>query len=361
MNMNLTAIDLFAGGGGLSEGLRQAGFNVKAAVEIDYNAVSTYELNHPQTKVISTDVRLISSVTLKNSLNNQQLDLLAACPPCQGFSTLTRVNKNEDPRNKLISEVSRLVSELRPRIVMIENVPGLMSRGAKYLDNFLKKLSSLGYIYNYSVLQVADYGVPQFRKRFVLLAGLGFEIKIPPKTHSGESLESTLPWATVESAIKDMPETRMVSETREEGGPMAFNWHVTREISDLTKERLSFIKPGGSRFDLPEYLRPDCHKGRNEGYSNVYGRMAWDKPSPTITGGCTTLSKGRFGHPEKLRTISIREAALLQTFPKDYKFSATSIDDVCKIIGNALPCLFAKRMAEACIDALANFEPRSSR
>lgn len=348
----LTAIDLFAGGGGLSEGLRQAGYDVMSAVEIDYNAVSTYEANHPETKVISTDIRLLPSSALEDTLDGRKLDLLAACPPCQGFSTLTRGNKREDPRNQLISEVSRLIRDLRPNAIMIENVPGLMTRGENYLTEFLNSLTELGYIYNFSVLQVADYGVPQLRKRFVLLAGHGYEIKIPSKSHSSLGDEKTLPWKTVADAIKDLPKPCALNELRSLSHARDHNWHVTRVISNITKERLRFIKPGGSRFDLPDELRPNCHKGNNQGYSNVYGRMDWNKPSPTITGGCTTLSKGRFGHPEELRTISVREAALLQTFPLDYKFSATSIDDICKIIGNALPCLFAKKMAEACKEHL---------
>lgn len=354
----LTAIDLFSGGGGLSEGLVQAGFDVKAAVELDLNAVTTYQANHPETRVLSNDIRFVSSRSIQDLLGDKTLDLLAACPPCQGFSALTRAQKKEDPRNRLIGEVSRLVRELLPRVVMIENVPGLENRGKSHLSLFLSELKELGYIYNHAVLQVADYGVPQFRKRFVLLAGRGFEIGIPQKTHSEKSDNGTLPWETVHDAISMMPEPTILPDAYSNGGPEHYNWHVTRAINELTKERLKFIKPGGSRFDLPDELRPNCHKGLNSGYSNVYGRMSWDKPSPTITGGCTTLSKGRFGHPDKLRTISIREAALLQTFPANYKFVTTSIDDVCKIIGNALPCLFAKKMALACKKAI-EFESNS--
>lgn len=344
----LSAIDLFSGGGGLSQGLVQAGYDVVAAVELDSNAVSTYEQNHSKTKVITHDIRLVSAKSLENLLQGQELDLLAACPPCQGFSSLTSANKVEDPRNSLIMEVGRLVKELKPKTIMIENVPGLMTKGNGYLKAFLKTLDEEGYEYSYEVLQVADYGVPQFRKRFVLLAGLGFNIQIPESTHTGKKDTIKKPWVTVKDAIYRMPDSVELPESNLLGGPESLNWHITRSISEITKKRLGFIKPGGSRFDLPDELRPNCHKGNNTGYSNVYGRMSWDKPSPTITSGCTTLSKGRFGHPEKLRTISIREAALLQTFPAEYKFSASSIDAVCRIIGNALPCKFAEVMAAAC-------------
>jgi len=348
--IELTAIDLFAGGGGLSEGLKQAGFNVLSAVEMDRNAANTYQANHPSTDLISTDIRYVSADTIKKSLRGRKLDLLAACPPCQGFSSLTHSRKDEDPRNALIGEVTRLIKDLAPQTIMIENVPGIISRGEKYLASFLEELSSMGYYISYSVLQVADYGVPQMRKRFVLLASLSGKIDIPEKTHSLQGDKGLNGWKTVRDAIYNMPESVTLDECNLYGGLKACNWHVTRSISPLTKKRLEFIKPGGSRFELPDHLRPKCHKGNNSGFSNVYGRMDWDKPSPTITGGCTTLSKGRFGHPEKMRTITIREAALLQTFPMNYIFDASSVDDICKIIGNALPCLFAKKMASACRD-----------
>lgn len=347
----LTAIDLFAGGGGLSQGLVQAGYNVVAAVELDSNAASTYQVNHSDTEVITNDIRFVSAKSLSTMLNGKQLDLLAACPPCQGFSSLTSSKREDDPRNSLIVEVGRLIKELKPKSIMIENVPGLMSRGKSYLSDFLAILESEGYKYSFSVLQVADYGVPQFRKRFVLLAGLGFDIPIPANTHSGRADSTLKPWLTVKDAIYNLQDTVELQYSALLGGPEAVNWHVTRTINDLTKKRLSFIKPGGSRFDMPDELRPDCHKGKNTGFSNVYGRMSWDKPAPTITSGCTTLSKGRFGHPDKLRTISVREAALLQTFPMDYKFNVSSIDAVCRIIGNALPCKFAEIMATACKNA----------
>ncbi|NDL66124.1 DNA cytosine methyltransferase [Acerihabitans arboris] len=198
MKKKFTSIDLFCGGGGLSQGLVDAGFSVNAAIELDMNAVDTYELNHPKTVIISNDIKFVSATTIKKSLKGSSLDLLAACPPCQGFSSLTRPQITEDPRNSLIMEVARLVRDLLPKVVMIENVPGIEKRGHSYLSSFLAELSSLGYIYNYGVLQIADYGVPQFRKRFVLLAGRGFEIKIPKKTHSENGKEvGTSEWPLV--------------------------------------------------------------------------------------------------------------------------------------------------------------------
>jgi DNA (cytosine-5)-methyltransferase 1 len=350
-----SSIDLFSGGGGLSEGMRQAGFSINAAVEIDPIAADTFRLNHKHSVVIERDIKFVSSSELlkASGIPLGQLDLLAGCPPCQGFSSLTTKYKRDDKRNTLIQEVSRLVKELMPRAVMIENVPGLMGRGRDYLSEFIKGLEEIGYIVNYDILQVADYGVPQERRRFVLLAGLGFEIEIPSPTHSRGGQNGLPKWKTVREALSGMGKPVPLNESASYGGPRNLNWHVTRTISDINIERLKHLRPGGPRYDIPDYLRPKCHQGKNNGFSNVYGRMSWDNPSPTITGGCTVLSKGRFGHPAELRTISVREAARLQTFPDSFEISTDFIDHACQIIGNALPCEFARIMSGQCYEKLA--------
>ena len=352
--MLLNAIDIFSGGGGLSEGMRQAGFNVLAAIESDHNVLETYRANHQQAKIIDRDVRFVSSAEVLQhiGLAPGQVDLVAGCPPCQGFSSLTSKYKRVDERNSLLNQMTRLVLDLRPRAIMIENVPGIMTKGRAYLDEFLCKIGEIGYIADFKVLQVADFGVPQSRRRFVLLAGYKVKISIPQPTHSANITSGLPKWRTVHDAISELPEPMPLAKASIYGGPQALNWHVTRNMSELNSRRLSHIRPGGMRFDLPDELRPDCHKGLDKGFSNVYGRMAWDSPAPTITGGCVTLSKGRFGHPEQQRTISVREAARLQSFPDSYKFVSPHIDHVCKIIGNALPCEFARVMSKACRDAL---------
>lgn len=353
--MLLTSIDLFSGGGGLSEGMRQAGFKIKAAVEIDPVAAETFRANHKESVVIERDIRHVSSIELLKQCGIQQggLDLLAGCPPCQGFSSLTAKYNRYDERNSLIKEVSRLVKDLMPRAVMIENVPGLMKRGQNYLSDFVQTLESLGYIVNYDVLQVADYGVPQSRRRFVLLAGLGFEIKIPEPTHSSTGNSGLPKWKTVREALAGLGKPVPLNKSASYGGPRRLNWHVTRNLADINLKRLKYLKPGGPRYDIPDHLRPKCHQGSNSGFGNVYGRMSWDAPSPTITGGCTVLSKGRFGHPTELRTISVREAARLQTFPDTFEFATEFVDHACQIIGNALPCEFARIMSQACYEKLS--------
>lgn len=353
-----SSVDLFSGGGGLSEGMRQAGFNINAAVEINSAAAKTFQLNHKNAVVIERDIQYVSSSELLKQcgLVKGELDLLAGCPPCQGFSSLTAKYKRSDKRNSLIKEVSRLVKDLLPRAVMIENVPGLMKKGETYLSEFINELESIGYIVNYNVLQVADYGVPQERRRFVLLAGLGFEIEIPKPTHSRDG-ENGLPrWKTVRDALIGLGRPIPLNEAASYGGPKNLNWHVTRNLSKINIERLKHVRPGGPRYDIPEHLRPRCHQGKDSGFSNVYGRMSLDAPSPTITGGCTVLSKGRFGHPTELRTISVREAARLQTFPDSFEFATESVDQVCQIIGNALPCEFARIMSNACYEMLSLLE-----
>lgn len=353
-----TAIDLFSGGGGLTVGLKKAGFKVLAAVELNSIAAETYKANNKKTTLIERDIRHVagSEILKLTGLQKGQLTMLAGCPPCQSFSTLTRNYSNEDSRNSLIKEVLRLVIALEPRMIMIENVPGLMGRGKDYLNEFIKGIEDEGYIVNFDVLQVADYGVPQDRKRFVLLAGRGFEIKLPKPIRSSNSNAKSKRWLTVKDALQGLPDPVLLEQSFLDGGPQKFSWHVIRKQSELNLARLKHLKPGAPRFDIPDHLRPDCHKGDNKSFSNVYGRMSWDKVSPTITGGCTVLSKGRFGHPEQDRTLSVREAARLQTFPDNFIFKTDYIEHACQIIGNALPCKFAYHMSKACLSELKKQE-----
>jgi len=353
-----TAVDLFAGGGGLTVGLKRAGFRVVAAVENEKHSAQTFRSNHPEVHMIERDIREVTATELKIQSPNGKIDLLAGCPPCQGFTSLTAKYKRSDLRNALIREMGRLVRELNPRVVMMENVPRILSRGDALYSEFLGELQSLGYTVgdeSAQVLQVADYGVPQNRRRFVLLAGKGFEIPIPEPTHSYKREEGKKPWRTLRDAIGKLSanEPSTLSESKDKGGPRAMNWHVIRDISDENQERLRAAVPGKSRQELPVDLRPDCHEDETyEGFQNVYGRMTWDQTPVTMTSGCTTPSKGRFGHPEQDRTISVREAASIQTFPEDYMIDTPYMKYACRVVGNALPCDFAEVVSKACFDAL---------
>lgn len=347
----LTAVEIFAGGGGLAVGLERAGFRAVAAIELERHAAATFKANHPGVQVFRQDVCEISGAALLE-LGGGSIDVLAACPPCQGFSSLTSKYKRDDPRNMLVSEVARLTEEISPTAVMIENVPGLAKKGRPLFDDLVKRLEAAGYICNWGVLQVADFGVPQMRRRLVLLAGKGFKIEMPTATHSRTGGDGKTRWRTVRDAIGNMAEAIPFVDAAKKGGAHLFDWHVVRRMSDDNKERLMQAKVGASGTDTPDHLRPPCHRGGYSGFSNVYGRMSWDQPSPTITAGCTTLSKGRFGHPEQLRTISLREAALLQTFPPDYHFETDAFERACEIVGNALPCDFAAAVANQVSEAI---------
>jgi len=334
----LTAIDLFCGAGGLSEGLRQAGFRVVGAVEIDALACDTYAMNHASAKLWKTDIRKISGKGMMRALRirPRQLDLLAACPPCQGFSTMRTRNgsrRNRDRRNDLIFEVLRIVRALQPRSVMIENVPGL-AKNSRY-RRFLRGLSALGYRMKWDILNAVDFNVPQRRQRLVLLASREGEPEFAPKLQRR---------ATVRRAIGNLASPRRSHD------PL-HNYKVRRSLK--IQRRIRRIPAnGGSRRALGQRSQLSCHR-RSDGFKDVYGRMAWDRPGPTMTTGCINPSKGRFLHPKANRAITLREAALIQTFPKSYRFALRKGRyAVASLIGNALPPEFIRCHAAALRDAM---------
>lgn len=259
------------------------------------------------------------------------LDLLAACPPCQGFSTMRTKNgtrRNRDRRNDLIFDVLRMIRSMKPVSVMLENVAGV-ARSRRFLA-FRKALGSLGYSVTWDILNTVDFGVPQQRRRLVLLAS-----RVCRPSFASRNTN----YRTVRKAIGALCAPRL------SGDPL-HNYRVrrTKRIADLIKR---IPCNGGSRKSLGTQAQLACHQ-RSDGFWDVYGRMGWDKPAPTITGGCTNPSKGRFIHPTANRAITLREAALLQTFPKRYRFSLEQgRDPTALLIGNALPPEFIRRHATA--------------
>jgi len=318
-----TAVDLFCGCGGLTVGLKRAGFRVLGALDIDPLSIKTYKANHRDVTLWERDIRELDPQELLDTLGLKKggLDLLAGCPPCQGFSTMRTLNgavRVDDPRNDLLMEFERFVDALRPRVVMLENVPGLADD--KLFSVFCRRLKTLGYRGDHRILNAADYGVPQRRRRLIYLAGMGLDIPFAEKNGRQRTVKEAiggLPKAGQSGdPVHDMPENR------------------TPKVLDIIR---LIPKDGGSRRDLPEEFQLECHK-RCSGFKDVYGRMAWIDVAPTITSGCFNPSKGRFLHPEENRAITMREAALLQGFPRRYKFPITDNKSaVALMIGNALP------------------------
>ena len=339
-NKQPVAVDLFSGCGGLTFGLKQAGFKVIGSVEIDFLATETYGKNHPEVKIWQKDIRKLTGAEILRTLGLKKglLDLLAGCPPCQGFSRIRRRGEH-DPRNDLLFEFPRIVKALRPKIILLENVPG-MTRDRRFLL-FLKRLKSYGYCCKWGVFDAADFGVPQRRKRLIVIGSRVGSIDLPKKRA-----------AQHKQTVKDCIGTLKP--------PVESKDHLHRMHLNCTPRIKKLIAKipvdGGSRISLGKKNQLNCHK-KTDGFRDVYGRMKWDDVSPTLTGGCFNPSKGRFLHPEQNRPITMREAAILQTFPRSYYFPPElGLLNIARLIGDALPPVFARRQAEHLIKHLTSKE-----
>lgn len=316
-----TAIDLFSGAGGLTEGLRAARYRVIGAVEVEPLAVETYLMNYPGVRLWHADIRDLDPVEVMRELNLRpgQLGLLAGCPPCQGFSTIrTRQGATvRDPRNSLVLEFLRFAQALRPRTVMFENVPRLAHY--RLFKTALAQLRRAGYSLRWQVRDAAQFGVAQRRRRLILVGS----------AVGGVSLsDPALKKVTVRQAIAGLP------QAGDSGDPLHDEpEHRSPRVMSIIRR---IPKDGGSRAALgDDQLK--CHK-QSDGFKDVYGRMEWDAVAPTITGGCVNPSKGRFLHPEEDRSITLREALLLQGFSPDFRLSlARGKFAAAQLVGNALP------------------------
>lgn len=356
VNIKLGVIDLFSGCGGSATGFEKTGFPVKVAVDIDKSASESFKVNFPDSTVFTEDISYLSGKQLLKAggFKNGKEVVLIACPPCQGFSNARRNSERlTDPRNKLIYEFLRIVEEIKPFAFVLENVPGLAKGvGKPIFVQILKRLNDLGYQTVYDVVNTADYGVPESRRRLVLIGTNDPKIRLtfPSKTNSDPMISSELPpWKTVKDAIGDLEPIK--AGQKSEKDPL----HMSANLSELNLKRLENTPhDGGDRLSWPDDLVLECHKNF-VGHRDVYGRMKWGSPSPTVTGGCAMISKGRYGHPEQNRAISLREAARLQTFPDNFRFVG-NFGQIAKQIGNAVPPLLGEVAAKAILKSINELE-----
>jgi DNA (cytosine-5)-methyltransferase 1 len=340
--MSLVAIDLFCGCGGVTRGFSDAGVRVDVGIDFDENCKATYERNNKKSKFILDDVTNLSGRDLLKHIGRVKPGdklLLSACAPCQPFSQQNR-NKRIDSERRVLTQVARLVRELEPDFVFLENVYGLKNvPGYSAFRRLLNTLSELGYKTESDMVDASDFGVPQTRKRFVLTAVRDGESVWPRATH-GPDLKA---YTTVRQAIEKFP--RLKHGQRHRTVPN----HIAAALSELNLRRIKATpRNGGSRTQWPNDLKLACHS-EHDGHPDVYGRLQWDAPAPTLTTKCTSLSNGRYGHPEQHRAISAKEAAAIQGFRRGYVFVA-SIDVLRRLIGNAVPPPVAKHFGLAFLE-----------
>ncbi len=338
---NIEVVDLFCGIGGLSYGLKSCGFNILAGFDLDWTCQYAYETNN-DAKFFYRDIRTVTKDDILPLYHKNAIKVLAGCAPCQPFSSYAFKNPKKDPNKyDLLYEFGRLVKDVKPDIVTMENVPAIKTFKLKsVLGDFIKVLEDEHYKVSVKVVYCPDYGIPQTRRRLVLLASKFGKIGLIPPTHNKTN------YITVRDAIGNLPP--LCAGEKDPNDAL----HRCRMLSPINLQRIHATPYGGSWKDWPEELLLECHKRENgKTFSSVYGRMTWDAPSPTMTTLCTGLGNGRFGHPNQDRAISIREAALLQTFPMNYRFfpdeDSVAITKASRYIGNAVPPRLGEIIAES--------------
>ncbi|PED47351.1 MULTISPECIES: DNA cytosine methyltransferase [Bacillus] len=384
MTQRITALDLFCGAGGVSQALKQYG-DIVGAVEYDPIIAETYKLNHGKEHLIVKDIRKISKKEWMEriKLSPGELDLLIATPPCQGFSRHSRkkTRENRDERNELILEVLKVVDIFNPKFIMLENVDNIIN--FETFRKFIRKLVNLkvdgtkkndsrpSYHINFKVVNASMYGVPQKRRRLILLGekidnypnkDAVFKVRgkeIPYIQKPLDIWPSEVPAPTLGEYLSNFNIPSLKAGETDYNDPL----HVASGLSELNQRRIkSTPHNGGSRDSWPADLLLDCHKKKNVSFSDVYGRMDYNRFAPTITCGCTSYSKGRFGHPIEDRAISLREAALIQTFPLDYKFTGSITGEpykgakhnIATQIGNAVPVKMAELFIREIVKSIRN-------
>lgn len=337
-NAPILVYDFFSGCGGTSEGLRKAGMKPVMGLDIDHEAMATYARNFVGAEAVHRNVCDLATADLEHLFERERRSpvLFSACAPCQPFSRQNRQRKEKDSRISLLAELGRFVRRFRPELIFIENVPGLQAFSEAEdgpLARLFELLDACGYSHTCQTVEAHTYGVPQNRRRLVVVASLFGPFKFPDPTHGSDP--GMEPLLTVRGAIGQLPPIKAGTSDSS-----VLN-HYACALSAKNLERIRAVSEGGDRRSWSDHLKLECHEGL-KGYTDVYGRMSWDKPSPSLTTRCVSLSNGRFGHPEQDRAISIREAACIQSFPDQFEFLG-SVNAMARQIGNAVP----PRLAEA--------------
>ncbi len=344
-NINtLKAVDFFCGGGGMSYGLYKAGIKILAGVDFDSNCKETYEKNISEAQFIHADVFNLKEEELQHQLQLKENDdnlILIGCSPCQ-FWSIINTDKNKSEKSKsLLVEFKRFVEYFKPGYVIVENVPGILRKKEESgLENFITWLKNNNYYVHYDVHNISEYNVPQNRKRFTLIANRLGTNKISPLKMEGEK-------KTVRDVIGEVNGFKKLKPgEKDSSDPL----HRVANLSDINKKRLKKVeKNGGNRlgFSKIKTLQLNCFIGKDQSFKDTFGRLWWDRPSPTITTKFFSISNGRFVHPEEDRALSLREGAVLQSFPIDYNFIGTSTGAIARLIGNAVPPEYARRIGLA--------------
>jgi DNA (cytosine-5)-methyltransferase 1 len=329
----MSAVDLFCGAGGLTRGLLNAGVRVAAGYDIDKACRFPYEHNNSPAIFKNTSVTELTGDALSGHYRDADIRILVGCAPCVTFSRYTQgSDRKKDPKWALLRQFGRLIRELKPNIVSMENVPELQRHAV--FDQFLNVLSDEGFHFptepEQRLVYCPDYGIPQQRTRLVIIASRFGPIDLVRPTHGPRR------YRTVSTALRSLPRLENGGECPDD------SLHRSSSLSELNLQRIRSATPGGTWREWPGALVAKCHKGKGgKTYPSVYGRMEWDKPSPTITTQFYGFGNGRFGHPEQDRAISLREGAILQSFPKSYEFVEPGgkyyFKTIGRMIGNAVP------------------------
>jgi DNA (cytosine-5)-methyltransferase 1 len=342
MTVSIATVDLFCGAGGLTHGFEQAGLPVKVGYDIDPACRFPYEHNN-KAKFILQDIENLSGSDLAEHFSGSSIKILVGCAPCQPFSNYSRRYNDKKSKWKLLQDFVRLVKESEPDIISMENV--LQLKYHSVFQEFIENLESLKYDIEPYEVNCLNYGIPQSRRRLVLLASKFGKINLIPATHNKGKYE------TVRKTIEHLEPLAAGEKSKTD------KLHICSKLSNLNLKRIQASKPGGTWRDWPPELIAKCHtKKSGKSYPSVYGRMEWDKPSPTITTQCFGFGNGRFGHPEQHRAITLREAALLQTFPENYQFIAPNEDlaviPIGRLIGNAVPVKLGEVIGRSILEHL---------